>query len=46
MKLMHLALWGACLSYPAVAQAEADFDAERGFYVAVRGYGSIGIRTI
>ena len=42
MKLVHLALWGACLSYPAVAQAEADFDAERGFYVAVRGYGSIG----
>ena len=32
----------AALLLPGAAVADADFDAERGFYVAVRGYGSIG----
>lgn len=39
-------LAGACLAAPALAQTgaapEPEFDQERGFYVAVRGYGSIG----
>uniref|UniRef100_UPI0030DA2702 outer membrane beta-barrel protein n=1 Tax=uncultured Maricaulis sp. TaxID=174710 RepID=UPI0030DA2702 len=42
MRWLPLALCGACLCVPALAQADENFDAERGFYVAVRGYGSIG----
>ena len=42
MRWLPVALCGACLYFPALAQADEDFDAERGFYVAVRGYGSIG----
>jgi opacity protein-like surface antigen len=42
LKRVSIALCGAALCFPMLAQAEEDFDAERGFYVAVRGYGSIG----
>lgn len=37
-----LALFGAAALAATGAQADEGFDGERGFYVAVRGYGSIG----
>mgnify|MGYP003700652373 CR=1 FL=1 len=46
MKILTGILAGACLAAPAMAETGAapqpEFDQERGFYVAVRGYGSIG----
>ena len=42
MKLAILVFAAACASLLLSANADDGFDAERGFYVAARGYGSIG----